>query len=106
NLERMRDRIAAIRAEPAPDLSSRTQAALAMVRELKRSEDEEGEAEKHGFIYRFHPSLSQRIIQLKQMGADVVWNDRRDYSDLIDGIFVGGFLLIVAIIIAIASQSQ
>ncbi|HEY5811840.1 MAG TPA: M48 family metalloprotease, partial [Terrimicrobiaceae bacterium] len=106
NLERMRDRVAAIRAEPVPDLSSRTQAAVAMVRELKRSEDEEGEAEKHGFIYRFHPSLNQRIIQLKQMGADVAWNDRRDYSDLIDGIFVGGFLLIIAIIIAIASQSQ
>lgn len=68
HLERMRERVEEIRAESAPDLASRTDAALAMVRELRKSEDEEGEPEKHGFIYRFHPSLNQRIVQLKRMG--------------------------------------
>lgn len=103
NLERMRERVADIRAEPS--LTSRTEATLAMVRELKKSEDDEGEAEKHGFIYRFHPSLNQRIVQLKRMGANVAWNDRRDHSDLIDGILVGGFLLVIAIIVVFGSQS-
>jgi hypothetical protein len=69
---------------------------MAMVRELRQSEVEEGDAEKHGFIYRFHPSLNQGIVQLKRVGAKVAWNDRRHYSDLIDGIFVGVFLLVIA----------
>jgi hypothetical protein len=76
-----------------------------MVRDLKRSEVEEGEPEKHGFIYRFHPSLNQRIIQLKRMGANVAWQDRRDHSDLIDGLFVGVFLLIIAVVVFLASRS-
>ncbi len=77
-----------------------------MVRELKKSEVEEDEAEKHGFIYRFHPSLDQRIAQLKRMGAKVAWNDRQDHSDLIDGIFVDVFLLIIALIVFLASRSS
>ena len=44
---------------------------------------------KHGFIYRFHPSLNRRIVQLKRMGANVEWNDRRDHSDFVDAILVG-----------------
>lgn len=105
NLERMRERVAEIRAEPSGHLTSRTEAAIAMVRELKKSEDEQDEPEKHGFIYRFHPSLNQRIVQLKRMGANVAWNDRRDHSDLIDGIFVGVFLLVVAVVVFLASRS-
>ncbi|HEY5778447.1 MAG TPA: hypothetical protein VIT00_06890, partial [Terrimicrobiaceae bacterium] len=105
NLERMRERVAEIRAEPSGHLTSRTEAAIAMVRELKKSEDEQDEPEKHGFIYRFHPSLNQRIVQLKRMGANVAWNDQRDHSDLIDGIFVGVFLLVVAVVVFLASRS-
>lgn len=105
NLERLQDRVAEIRAQGPADLTSRTEAAIAMVRDLKRSEVEEGEPEKHGFIYRFHPSLNQRIIQLKRMGANVAWQDRRDHSDLIDGLFVGVFLLIIAVVVFLASRS-
>jgi hypothetical protein len=56
NLERMRERVTEIRTEPPTSLS-RTEATMAMVRELRQSEVEEGDAEKHGFIYRFHLPL-------------------------------------------------
>lgn len=46
-------------------------------------------------FYRFHPSLSQRIVQLERLGANIGWNDRADHSDLVDGIFVGLFLLVI-----------
>jgi hypothetical protein len=104
NLERARERAAAIRAEPNADLASRTGAALEI--ELKKSSaGKENEPEKHGFIYRFHPSLNRRIVQLKRMGANVEWNDRRDHSDFVDAILVGGFLLAIAVVFLFASRS-
>ena len=106
NLERARERAAAIRAEPNADLASRTGAALEIVHELKKSSaGKENEPEKHGFIYRFHPSLNRRIVQLKRMGANVEWNDRRDHSDFVDAILVGGFLLAIAVVSLFASRS-
>ena len=106
NSERVRERVAAMRVKPNTGLSSRADAALEMVRELKESsESGENEPEKHGFIYRFHPSLNRRIGQLKRMGANVAWNDRRDYSDFIDSTLVGGFLLVIAVILLFASRS-
>ena len=106
NLERARERAAAIRAEPNADLASRTGAALEIVHELKKSSaGKENEPEKHGFIYRFHPSLNRRIVQLKRMGANVEWNDRRDHSDFVDAILVGGFLLAIAVVFLFASRS-
>lgn len=103
-VERIRDRVAEIRAGRTADFASRTDAALAMVRELKQSEVEEGEPEKHGFIYRFHPSLNQRIAQLKRMGANVAWSGRTDYSDLVEAMLVGVFLLIIALIVFLANR--
>ncbi|MFZ0711892.1 MAG: M48 family metalloprotease [Terrimicrobiaceae bacterium] len=106
NSERVRERVAAMRVKPNTGLSSRADAALEMVRELKESsESGKNEPEKHGFIYRFHPSLNRRIGQLKRMGANVAWNDRRDYSDFIDATLVGGFLLVIAVILLFASRS-
>ena len=34
----------------------------------KSSAGQENEPEKHGFIYRFHPSLNRRFVRLKRMG--------------------------------------
>ena len=39
------------------------------------------------------------------MGANVAWQDRRDHSDLIDGLFVGVFLLGIAVVVFLASRS-
>jgi hypothetical protein len=98
-VERMRERVTEIRAAPAADFASRTDAALTMVRELKQSEVEEGEPEKHGFIYRFHPSLINGSPNSSGW-APMSWNGRTDHSDLIDAMFVGVFLLIVALIVS------
>jgi hypothetical protein len=39
------------------------------------------------------------------MGANVEWNDRRDHSDFVDAILVGGFLLAIAVVFLFASRS-
>ncbi|HEY5707742.1 MAG TPA: M48 family metalloprotease [Terrimicrobiaceae bacterium] len=105
NLERISEHATAMRAQPNAALSSRVAATREMIHEIRKASPEESEPEKHGFIYRFHPSLNRRIVQLKRMGANVEWNDRREYSDLVDGILVGGFLLAIAIVLLFASQS-
>jgi hypothetical protein len=68
------------------------------------AEDEEGEPEKHGSFTDYILPLNQRIVQLKHVGANVSWNDRRDHSNIIDGIRSGVFLLVIAVVGFLASR--
>jgi hypothetical protein len=100
NLERMRERVAEIRAEPPPAFSLHAPTLLWP----RFAEDEEGEPEKHGSFTDYILRLNQRIVQLKHVGANVSWNDRRDHSNIIDGIRSGFFLLVIAVVVFLASR--
>jgi len=91
-MERFQQRMATIR-DKGSDWKTRATEGLAEANALTAEPEPESEARKHNFIFGFHPSLNNRIAQLKRMGATKVqWEVRNDHS---------GWILAVVLIVVL-----
>lgn len=74
-------------------------AAVAELREehdhAAMTEDKLSFASQQGFVATFHPSINSRIVRLRAMGAEVVWQQQREFPWLL------GCLLVAAIVVVV-----
>ena len=60
-------------------------------------------ADQQGIVGSFHPSINSRISRLKKMGADVEWQERKEYH--FGPWMLGCAFFVIAVIVLVKSCS-
>ena len=58
-------------------------------------------ADQQGIVGSFHPSINSRISRLKKMGADVEWQERKEYH--FGPWMLGCAFFVIAVIVLVKS---